>query len=90
MSGNAPGSTCYVGNVAANVDEATIHALFSHCGTVTTVRIAGCVARVYPRPPFEALCAARREITAKKSPTEPDQRLPLSLLDAEEEAGLLR
>lgn len=33
--------TAYVGNVTANITEETLHALFSHCGTITQVRISG-------------------------------------------------
>lgn len=34
--------TVYVGNVDAEVDEATLRAVFENCGYVTQVRIAGC------------------------------------------------
>lgn len=33
--------TVYVGNVAATMDENMLRALFSNCGTVTSVRVAG-------------------------------------------------
>lgn len=36
-------STVYVGNVESNVDEFTIKSIFQNCGTVTNVRLAGCV-----------------------------------------------
>eukprot|EP00958_Prasinococcus_capsulatus_P007833 scaffold725_cov342-Prasinococcus_capsulatus_cf.AAC.1 len=35
--------TVYVGNVAPDIDEQTMHALFAHCGTVRQIRIAGYV-----------------------------------------------
>lgn len=33
--------TIYVGNVAVEINELTLYALFAHCGTVTQVRLAG-------------------------------------------------
>lgn len=33
--------TVYVGNVDASMDESVLRALFSNCGTVTSVRVAG-------------------------------------------------
>ena len=41
--------TVYVGNVAANMDDNMIRALFSNCGVVTNIRIAGRVPAARPQ-----------------------------------------